>query len=114
MTRGISPEMYQFSLADSIGCRRRFLQQRPLTPIPEPLPVLPLLRVARQDGTKFSLDIGFFHHVLEDLVEAGAGGIAAEPELVATRRFTDEADLGRVRAGAAGGAAGCADDDFLA
>src|SRR6478736_5273924 len=72
-----------------------------------------LVAPAGEERLQLGFELHFLDDVLVDLVQARAGDIAAEPELVLAGRFADEADLGHVRAGAAVRAAGGADDDLL-
>ena len=72
------------------------------------------LREAREHRAQFVFDVRVLDHVLPDAVEPRAGGVAAEPDLIASRRFADKRDLRHVRPRAAVRAAGRADDDFLA
>src|ERR1041384_7340248 len=73
--------------------RRLLLQKHPVAPVAESFAGVPLLRETRKDGAEFDLEVGLFQHVLEQFVEPGAGGIAAEPELVTPRRLAHESDL---------------------
>ena len=56
---------------------------------------------------------GVLDHVLPDAIEAGAGNIAAEPDLITPRRLADESNFRQVRPRTAVRTAGRADDDFL-
>src|SRR4051794_4210997 len=52
---------------------------------------------AREERAKFVFDFGVLDDVLENSIQARAGGVPTEPELVSSRSFADEGDFRHVR-----------------
>src|SRR5208282_6388949 len=94
----------------SIGSGCLFLEEDPVAPIAEAFAVEAFLRVPREDRAQFVFDVRILDHVLPDAVEARAGGIATQPDLIAARRLADKTDFGHVRSCAAVRATGRAND----
>ena len=75
---------------------------------------LAFLGVLLEQGADHDRDLVGRDGFLEQARETRALAVAAKHQVVLARGFADEADLGIVRARATVGAAGHADDEFLA
>src|SRR5262249_14981104 len=84
-----------------------------VAPVAEAFAIVALFREACEHGAEFVFDLRIFDRVFPDAIEARAGGVAAEPELIAAGRFADESDFRHVSARATVRAAGRTNDDFL-
>src|SRR6266545_6672175 len=98
----------------SVCSGRLLLQQHAVAPVSETLARVASVREAREQRTQFVLDLRVLHHVFPQAIEPGAGGVAAEPDLVSAGRLADKGDFSRVGTGTTVRAAGRADNNFLA
>src|SRR6185503_19852817 len=90
-----------------------FIPQHPRPPISEALPGVAFRGETREQGTQFYFNLGIFHHIFPNAVQARAGFVPAEPELVAAGRFADEGDFRHVGTRATIGATRGTNDDFF-
>src|SRR6185312_1349897 len=74
----------------SIGRNRLLLQKHAVAPITKALAVVALLCKTRQHRAKFVFDFRILHHVLPNAIQARAGHVATEPDLVPSRRLAHE------------------------
>ena len=68
-------------------CHRLFAQKHAVAPVAETFAGAAFLGEAHEHGTQFGFQFGFLDHVLPDAVQARAGGVAAEPDLIASGRL---------------------------
>src|SRR5205809_4209277 len=93
----------------SVCSRRVLLQQHAVAPVTETLASVARIREACEHRTQFVLNFRVLHHVFPQAIQPGAGGVAAEPDLVAAGRFADKGDFSRVGTRATVRTAGRAD-----
>src|SRR5277367_5442363 len=90
------------------------VEKNTVAPIAEAFAGISFLHETHKDGAQFGFNLGFLDHVFPDAVQARAGRISAEPDLIASRRLADERKFRHVRPRAAVRAAGRANDYFFA
>src|SRR5690242_13718809 len=90
-----------------------FIPDNPCAKVAEPFTWLAFDAEAGENGANFGHDVIAFDGVFVEAIQASTALISAEIDLVFIGGFADEGDFGGVRPGAAIGAAGHANNQFL-
>src|SRR5688572_6186413 len=96
------------------GSLRHFIPKHACRPIAKTFTRVALRGETRKQRAQLGLDLGIFHHIFPDTIEARASSVPAQPKLVTPRRFADESDFRHVGPRATVGTAGGSNDYFFA